>query len=842
MTSEPGYQRRTSQSVSLSKFTNKPSQEGKLYAGRRWTLFNRPDGGYSLFEILALASNVMIVSAILAVLMLNWIRSIRRRRATRERELKSSMKQLTSPVDSSSPASNSRPTTGTSRQFDVISDKTTSKISMISSGISLPNSTLVSESLSSTIAKPLPIRGLKQADKLASNEVTSAQIKQQSKDDKSAPKSQLTGTSTAEVLVKQTQTPSETSKNLPIASNKAMAIVQPTENLKDSDSQSTDGNKLIDKKNPSKELSPSSIARSYSDLAASDRKGAKVEPANGGRDSAASESMEVSKRVAALEQLFGDYPESSKKKQKEVEDATEKKVMVAASTGGSRNNQMQSSCSLESIELPSNLIENLAKVEAKDRMSAADAPSPNLLLGQMNKQASEVVDKPEDEPKLAGEVKAVDASELAAQMDESGVQSHNRPKNPAPSNKELPSSQQASVGKQSALAEVRQHQVVVVNKLDKRRTNLEIVDIRDDSVTGKMRAGQSGGSESVAGTNWISMDGVAVVQQSVGQVSSLPAGQSGLGAAALRQSFGGASGQVPPLSPSEIIETRFNVDYSSSWAAQRGRRLNSAGEPIGQMALRESQDEEILNNIESELEQDNRSRNRKYFVYIVHDGHFTAKKECIARIELPQKRRITLAEMRQLIASSQDISVASLRRSKFKFVTETYRLLNEDEDVAVLHQVYPTQGVFLKLNVPEQESQAYALKGVRLRRSLVGPASTPAGSNVSQATIASRRRARRPPDRQDSDVVTRAKRDGQTELQAIAASLSRAEPAKLAGYGRSKSNVQPRRQAHPGLANKSQGKRQESTLPLGLSAAGELGANVISGAKRLLSSTFLGGS
>lgn len=96
---------------------------------------------------------------------------------------------------------------------------------------------------------------------------------------------------------------------------------------------------------------------------------------------------------------------------------------------------------------------------------------------------------------------------------------------------------------------------------------------------------------------------------------------------------------------------------------------------------------------------------RKYFVYVVQEGQFTAKKECIARIEVETKRRITLSELRQLIVNSPDVSLSSLKRNKFKFVTETYRLLNENEDGAILHQFYPTQGVFLKLNQSEQPTE-----------------------------------------------------------------------------------------------------------------------------------------
>lgn len=95
---------------------------------------------------------------------------------------------------------------------------------------------------------------------------------------------------------------------------------------------------------------------------------------------------------------------------------------------------------------------------------------------------------------------------------------------------------------------------------------------------------------------------------------------------------------------------------------------------------------------------------RKYFVYLVHDGNLaTTKKECIAQIELPLKKRITLAELRQMIVNSQDVTSSSLRRNKFRFVTETYRLLNENEDAAILHQTYSAEGVFLKMNIGHEQ-------------------------------------------------------------------------------------------------------------------------------------------
>lgn len=831
MTSAPGYQRRTSQSVSLSKYTNKLSQD-KLYAGPHWTLFNEPNGGYSAFEVLALISNVMIVTTIVAVIIFNWFKSIREKRAPKVREAESSVKLPIGRPRTNSPSSISRSTTATELPPEVTSDKTASKISTISGATSLKNSNLSGESLSSSIIK-MPIKDLKQAVKVPLSETGEPLGQKQrvigSKSDESKPAANVS--TTAEIHLKQTQTPIDPGKVALPGSNKAMAIVQPTENP-NAPNQGAQGNKLASKKELVKE-NPQAISRSQSDLS---RKLAKESSVGNGKDSPGSESAEVTKRVAALEQLFGDSAKGEPEKPS-VEPKGQK--MAVKTNQDIRSTLVQSSCSLDSIELPANLVENLKRAEPTGPAVGSDAPSPNLLLDQL--EPGKLAEKGKRE------LDSVGPAEIS--MPEIALKSELATRQTLGQDDKLPGEQKAgAIGEQPVTTEVRQHQVVVVNKLDKRKTNLEIVDIRDDSVTGKMRALDQGGrrsAEQEPGANWISMDGVAVVQQPVGQVSLQSGGQSALGAAAsscFGQAINAASGQPPALSPSEIIETRFNVDYSNSWSAQRARRMNMVG--LDGQALKDSQDEEqILNNIESELEQDNRIRNRKYFVYIVHDGHFTAKKECIARIELPQKRRITLAEMRQLIASSQEISMASLRRSKFKFVTETYRLLNEDEDVAVLHQVYPTQGVFLKLNVPEQESQAYALRKGRLRHILGASSSTqPGASNVSQATIASRRRSRRPLDHQDSDLVSKANRDAQTDLQAITASLNRGGGSTgAAKYARSKSNVQRRPQGQD-HSYRSQGKRQNGALPLGLGAAGELGANVISGAKRLFSSTFLGGS
>jgi len=77
LTTQPGYQRRTPQTVLSSKFTHKLNEGKSEFAGENWALFNRPDGGFSAFEILVLISNIMIVSTIVLVLLFNWFMSIK---------------------------------------------------------------------------------------------------------------------------------------------------------------------------------------------------------------------------------------------------------------------------------------------------------------------------------------------------------------------------------------------------------------------------------------------------------------------------------------------------------------------------------------------------------------------------------------------------------------------------------------------------------------------------------------------------------------------------------------------------------------------------------------------
>lgn len=775
--------------------------DGKsLSAGPNWVAFNRPDGGFSFFEILVLLSSIIMVSTIVFVILSNWVKSFRRKRAKEApREAGSGSAAAILPPLSSAGSGGA---------------DGTRKISTISSGALTTASELTSSTACSAPANSHQIATNPRGPTVIDMPTTAAPVSSMiaAAQVNGAPK--LVDSLQQQLIGASLNISSEIKQAAGNISNKATAIVQPTENNNRnttkkqqaaanhdsisvmSDPTSADHKLAGGDKMTTTTADPQAkknINRSASDLSA-----ANLNSSNKKSFAADDRGEQPKAGTVLLEELFNSSAASDRSqaatskappaKESKSSDVADKKQAAGISRVGS----------LESIELPPTLVESIGRQTNQDggakalAPDEAPAPSPNLLLGERepggDKLATPTNSQPEhsDPPRVdSGAKKPAPTNReetsvaTSKKADENKSSASGKPTQKQ-AEKILDQKNQKSAGEQrtrpdnpmgrdkpaaatTRTAEVKNHQVVV-NKLDKRRTNLEIVDLRDESVTGKMRTAKdtaeprsdsstSSAAAAAAAGNWISMDGVAVVQAAAGghqQSVSNNNQQVQLSPEQLQQ-LQEQHQQMALMSPSEIIESRFHVDYKGK------RRGQLAGEKVGSKDSADSKATDYLtNNIESELEQDNRMHNRKYFVYVVHDGHFTAKKECIARIELPPKRRITLAEMRQLIANSQDISLTSLRRNRFKFVTETYRLLNENEDATILHQVYPTQGVFLKLNIPEQENQAYALKsrtrpaagrlstgsgsGAGLSSSAAGAAMA-SSSSLANATIASRRRA-----------------------------------------------------------------------------------------------------
>lgn len=73
----PDYQRRATQATISSKFSNRPNDFSSSNPGQNWILFNRPDGKFSIFELMVLLSNILIVATIVFVIIFSWIRSVK---------------------------------------------------------------------------------------------------------------------------------------------------------------------------------------------------------------------------------------------------------------------------------------------------------------------------------------------------------------------------------------------------------------------------------------------------------------------------------------------------------------------------------------------------------------------------------------------------------------------------------------------------------------------------------------------------------------------------------------------------------------------------------------------
>lgn len=965
--SEPDYQRRTSQATVYSKYTNRPNDNspGSSYGGENWVLFNKPDGNFSLFESMVLVSNIMIVGTIIFVIVFGWIKSIQseylflplvarlrpetfslflaisywsnhlfisEKRSLRVKDQSAHMTELGQSnivnISSATPSASSydlgHPSAGNTPAPR--GDRASSRVS------SMLSASVISE-------EPSRMRG---SDSTI-NGPTLSPIPGAMANKKSDPKvSQISGMdviSNPKQMPEQASAAGEKLDSSPQAAkqpfgllgehsgqfkgpdngivSKAMAIVQPTENT-DAIGELSSLSKLKEIKTTAQDIklpsSPASPRPQSARLASEVEKGPSKPVAN-------ANNVELLEKAA--EPINKSIPDNLNKLAK-----NEPENHVDASHLISYN-------SLDSIELPENLMQSIKKADVRGINDIA--PSPNLLLGQTADAKAQPLTsvgeitndtetkdtKPNEADRqittTAGQSKdklQMDAKS-ASTRNETNPSNSDAPKNDANNktqkgakkppedsgaNKSSPSSKDSKerierprpsnpMGRDEPLAKekstnkpangmdetrVKNHQVVV-NKLDKRKTNLEIVDIRDESVTGKMGAkkSKSDGAKSPIGdetSGWISMDGVAVTQPA-SNVSQTTVGAQA-GQPMLQTPLSGSL-----VKPSDIIGNRFNVDYKSN------QSVVLAGDGQKTLAKSDSLEEQsILNNIETELEQDNKFMNRKYFVYIVHDGHLTARKECIARIEMPAKRRITLADLRQLIANSPDISLSSLKRNRFKFVTETYRLLNEDEDAAVLHQVYPTQGVFLKINIAEQsENFAYpAYRGARSRlssssNSVVGQSTRNTGGSHAQArTRSNLRRSSQSNDGKSNLPAIQV--DDHSTRRATRSSLSRERPMANRSRGRS-SGPDVRSRARQGLGARSRSglelnprlkrpanqasdgqlasavigrlienvgdsprgsnvDRKPNKLGDLSSPASDIGSNVISGAKKLFNATF----
>ena len=91
---------------------------------------------------------------------------------------------------------------------------------------------------------------------------------------------------------------------------------------------------------------------------------------------------------------------------------------------------------------------------------------------------------------------------------------------------------------------------------------------------------------------------------------------------------------------------------------------------------------------------------KKYFIYQIKESNFVCQKECVGNITVPVDQRLTLHQLRSLMLLSSDESVRMAAKRRFKYLAEFYKLIVSPEQNTVVDDVYPTQGIFIKVNLP----------------------------------------------------------------------------------------------------------------------------------------------
>ncbi|XP_074594865.1 uncharacterized protein LOC141850206 [Brevipalpus obovatus] len=118
---------------------------------------------------------------------------------------------------------------------------------------------------------------------------------------------------------------------------------------------------------------------------------------------------------------------------------------------------------------------------------------------------------------------------------------------------------------------------------------------------------------------------------------------------------------------------------------------------------------------------------RRYFIYVVSESNPYYRKNCIGKITLPAGTSMTLSDLRDYLMKADDNQLQEiLKRDKaFKFLTETYRFVSQNEAIASIDQVYPTQGIFIKLSVPDMITNTGGRRAMRRKREMEASRRTP---------------------------------------------------------------------------------------------------------------------
>lgn len=110
-----------------------------------------------------------------------------------------------------------------------------------------------------------------------------------------------------------------------------------------------------------------------------------------------------------------------------------------------------------------------------------------------------------------------------------------------------------------------------------------------------------------------------------------------------------------------------------------------------------------LNFNSSELDENSESDERKYFIYLITESNPYFIKNCIGKINLSSRQTLKLSELRELLLKAEDPNIHNIlkKHRSFRFLTETYRFVSQNESLTSIDQIYPTQGIFIKLTAPD---------------------------------------------------------------------------------------------------------------------------------------------
>jgi hypothetical protein len=154
--------------------------------------------------------------------------------------------------------------------------------------------------------------------------------------------------------------------------------------------------------------------------------------------------------------------------------------------------------------------------------------------------------------------------------------------------------------------------------------------------------------------------------------------------------FGHSSPQKS-VSPDRVVRSPGSSHSSHSAAVQTSPNNSWANIPGAVIDENDNYFDERGVNLRVDSE-------RKYFLYIIKDVNPFTKKECIGRITLPARGRMTLEQLRNYLLQSNDETIRNCAKRKFKFLSESYRLVVMNESFTPVDQVYQTQGIFIKFN------------------------------------------------------------------------------------------------------------------------------------------------